>query len=213
MQPMFAVAAEHLGTTHDDVDLTVRSLELPVLVGAGPVGVWVWLVSTLFSVLVVVVIASAVVAVVAVIVAAVLIVVIIMAVVAVVAATVTVVVTVIAVEVFTTVVVPAVVVVARSLVLHWGAKLFLEDCAVLKIMTCVLMERARSIEGVVKLFPEEGGWPGGVSFCNENLGGPFSKSGGLRPCLVFFIGRLVVVVVLAMLAPWNSTCTASSVSN
>ena len=35
------------------------------------------------------------------------------------------------------------------------------------------MEGAQSMHGVIKLFPEEGGWSGGIGFGSEDLGGPF----------------------------------------
>lgn len=79
--------------------------------------------------------------------------------------------------VVTTVVVPAVVVAVNSLVLHRCAKLFLDDYIVLEIVTCVLIEGARSVHGVSKLFPEEGGWFGRISFGSKDLGFP----DGLQP--------------------------------
>lgn len=104
-----AVAIERLGAAHDDVDFTVRSLELPVLVGADSVGIWVWLFMMLLSALVIAVITSAVVAVITIITVAVMVVTIIMATVMIVMVAVIMIVTVMVATVITVIVVAFVV--------------------------------------------------------------------------------------------------------
>lgn len=79
--------------------------------------------------------------------------------------------------------------------------------AVPEIMTCILMEGAPSIHGVIKLLPEEGGWSGRISFSNEDLGGPFLKSGGLH--LLFADGLQPTSLAFTMVA---SVVTGSAVS-
>src|SRR5688572_30117779 len=96
------------------------------------------------------------------------------------------------------VVIPAIVVAAESLVSHRGTELFLQDRAILKSMTCILVQRARTVKGSIKFFPVESGRLGRIAFSSVDLWGPFSKL-GLWACLGFVVDWLIVVIGRAVL--------------